>query len=104
MVITIGWLIGRMFSKAMKGPLKFLNQVLGGAMGLVKGALICGIMVFALLVFPVDSEALQESLLAPSCVKITRGFIDLIPQDLKQAFFQAYQDIFGQEAEGVTRI
>ena len=103
-VVTIGWLIGRMFSKAMKGPFKFLNHVLGGALGLLKGALICGILVFALLVFPVDSEALQDSALAPGCIKITRGLIDLIPQELKQAFTEAYQDIFEKEEEGATRI
>lgn len=103
-VLTIGWLIGRMFSKTMKGPLKFLNHVLGGALGILKGALICGILVFALLVFPVDNEALQGSALAPCCVKITRGLIDLIPQELKQAFTEAYQDIFEKEEEGVTRI
>ncbi len=103
-VLTIGWLIGRLFSKAAQGPLKFLNHVLGGALGLLKGILICGILVFALLVFPVDREALQGSVLAPSCVKITRGLIDLIPQELKQTFTEAYRDIFEKEEESVTRI
>ncbi len=103
-VIIIGWLIGRMFSKAVKGPFKFFNHVLGGVLGILKGALICGILVFALLVFPVDSEVLQKSSLAPWCVEITRGIIDLIPEELKQAFSEAYQDIFEKEGEGVTRI
>lgn len=103
-VLVAGWLIGRMFSKAMKGPLKFMNHVFGGAFGLLKGALICGILVFALLVFPVNSEALKSSSIAPYCIKVTRGIINLIPQELKQAFFQAYEDIFGKGEKDVTRI
>jgi membrane protein required for colicin V production len=103
-VLVAGWLIGRMFSKAMKGPLKFLNHMFGGALGLLKGALICGILVFALLVFPVNSEALKNSSIAPTCIKVTRGIIDLIPQELKQAFFQAYEDMFGKGEKDVTRI
>ncbi len=103
-VLTAGWLIGRMFSKVIKGPLKFLNHLIGGGLGLLKGALICGILVFAMLVFPVSSEALRSSLLAPPCVEVTRGLIDLIPEELKDAFSVAYEDIFSEEGEDVTRI
>jgi membrane protein required for colicin V production len=103
-VLTAGWLIGRMFSKVIKGPLKFLNHLMGGALGLLKGALICGILVFAMLVFPVNSDALRNSLLAPPCVEVTGGLIDLIPEELKEAFSTAYEDIFGEEGGDVTRI
>ncbi len=103
-VLIAGWLIGRMFSKAIKGPLKVLDHILGAALGLLKGALICGILVFAMLVFPVNSDALKNSVLAPPCVDVTRGIIDLIPEELKEAFFTAYEDVFGKEGEDVTRI
>jgi len=103
-VLITGWLVGRMFSKAIKGPLKFLNHVMGGALGLLKGALICGILVFTMLVFPVNSDALRNSVIAPYCVEVTRGLIDLIPEELKEAFYVAYEDIFGKEGEDVTRL
>jgi membrane protein required for colicin V production len=103
-VLVAGWLIGRMFHRAIKGPLKLLDHVFGGAFGLLKGALICGVLVFALLVLPVNSSALKSSRIAPYCIEVTRGVIDLIPQELKQAFFQAYEDIFGKGEKDVTRI
>jgi membrane protein required for colicin V production len=103
-VLITGWLVGRMFSKAIKGPLKFLNHTLGGALGLLKGALIGGILVFAMLVFPVNSDALRNSILAPPCVEVTRSLIDLIPEELKEAFSTAYEDIFGKEGKDVTRL
>jgi membrane protein required for colicin V production len=103
-VLITGWLVGRMFSKAIKGPLKFLNHAMGGGLGLLKGALICGILVFAMLVFPVNSDALRNSVIAPPCVEVTRGLIDLIPAELKEAFSAAYEDIFGKEGKNVTRL
>ena len=103
-VLIAGWLVGRMFAKAIKGPLKFLNHLLGGGLGLLKGALICGILVFAMLVFPVSSDALRNSVLAPPCVEVTRGLIELIPRELKEAFSVAYEDIFGEEGKDVTRL
>ena len=102
--LVTGWLVGRMFSKAIKGPLKFFNHVLGGALGLLKGALIGGVLVFAMLVFPVNSDALRNSVIAPPCVEVTRVLIDLIPEELKEAFSVAYEDIFGEGGEDVTRL
>jgi membrane protein required for colicin V production len=103
-VLVVGWLIGRLFSKAIKGPLKWLNHGLGGFLGLVKGALIGGILVFAMLVFPVSSTALQDSTLAPYCVEVTRNIIDLIPKELKEAFKETTRDIFERGGKDVERI
>jgi membrane protein required for colicin V production len=95
-VLCIGWLVAFLLSKMMKGPLKFLNHVFGGALGLLKGILICGVVVLALLVFPVKKEALKESQVAPYCLKIAEGLYYLIPQSLKQEFKKAYNDILGK--------
>lgn len=94
-VLLLGWLVSFLLSKLMKGPLKFLNHLFGGALGLVKGVLICGVIVFAMLVFPVDRMALQESSVAPYCYWITRGLVQLIPKELKEKFKEAYDDIVG---------
>jgi len=103
-LLLIGWLTGRLFTKAMKGPFKFLNHVLGGILGALKGALLCGILVFSMLIFPVNSDALRGSALSPYCIVITRSVIDLIPQELKQAFIKAYEEIFENRGEDVERI
>jgi membrane protein required for colicin V production len=78
-VLCCGWVSSYFLSKFIKGPLKLLNNILGGGLGLLKGILICGVVVFALLVFPISKKALKESALSPVCLQITRGIIGLIP-------------------------
>jgi len=92
-VLLVGGLISHLLSKLMKGPLKFLNHLLGGAFGLLKGILICGVLVFALLVFPISKEALVKSYFAPYCFGLAKATVYLIPQDLRAKFKSAYQDI-----------
>ena len=74
-VLAAGALLGFLISKAMKGPLAVINRVFGGAFGLLKAVLICGIMVFALTVFGIARPALETSRLAPICFGITRAAV-----------------------------
>ena len=92
-VLCLGWVSSSCLSKFIKGPLKLLNNILGGGLGLLKGILICGVVVFALLVFPISKKALKESVLSPVCLQMTRAMISLIPQELKEKFKEAYQEI-----------
>lgn len=103
-ILILGWVVSRLFSKLMKGPLKFLNHVLGGVFGLVKGILITGILVFAMLVFPVHMDSLRNSSLAPVCLKITRAVFHLIPSDLRKDFNDAYKDFKGRRKKDVQRV
>lgn len=102
--LLAGWLFSRLFAKAERGSIKFVNHLLGGVIGLVKGVLICGILVFALLVFPVNLQALQRSMVAPFCVKATKAAVDLIPQELKDEFRDTADKIIGKGGESVERI
>lgn len=92
-VVCVGWLSSHLLQKLIKGPLKLLNNVLGGCLGLLTGVLICSVLIFALSVFPVSRKALKDSRLSPVCLKITRAMVGLIPKDLKDKFREAYQDI-----------
>ena len=92
-VILVGELAALLLSKLMVGPLKFINHVLGGIFGLLEGVLICGILIFALLVFPINKGALSHSRLAPYCYGLTKVLVNLIPQDLKNQFKEAYENI-----------
>lgn len=92
-VLCLGWVSSYCLSKFIKGPLKLLNNILGGGLGLLKGILICGVVVFALLVFPISKKALKESVLSPVCLQMTRAMISFIPQELKEKFKEAYQEI-----------
>jgi membrane protein required for colicin V production len=90
-VVAMGSIVGLLVTKLMKGPLNFLDHVLGGVFGLFKGVLICGVVVFSLLVFEVRRDALAGSRLAPICFQVTRAVVRLIPGDLEARFKSAYQ-------------
>ncbi|MCK4931660.1 MAG: CvpA family protein [Candidatus Aminicenantes bacterium] len=103
-VLCLGWLISWLISKIIKGPIKFINHVLGGGLGLLKGVLICGILVFALLVFPVSVQALRNSFLAPYCLGMTKLVAKVIPQELKDTFKETYEVIMGGRPKNAKRV
>lgn len=103
-VLCLGGIISWLVSKMIKGPLKFMNHFLGGGLGLIKGILICGVFVFALLIFPVNVKALENSFVAPYCLKMTKVVVGLIPQELKESFREAYEDIMGKRGKNAKRV
>lgn len=92
-VILVGAIAAALLSKLMAGPLKFVNHLFGGVFGFFEGMLICGALVFALMVFPVSKDALSTSELAPYCYGLTKTMVGFIPRELKEQFKSAYQDI-----------
>ena len=102
--LSLGWFISWLLSKIVKGPLKFINHVLGGGLGFLKGILICGILVFALLVFPVSVRALRDSFLAPYCYGMTQLVAKVIPKELKDTFKETYEDIKGGRPKNAKRV
>jgi membrane protein required for colicin V production len=94
-VLVSGALLSKLVSKLVKGPLRFIDRILGGALGIITGVLTCGVLVMALLVFPVDKQALMGSSVAPYCYWLTKGMIQVIPRELKEKFKETYQEIVG---------
>ncbi|MBM3306102.1 MAG: CvpA family protein [Candidatus Aminicenantes bacterium] len=92
-VLAAGALLGYLMTKAMVGPLALGNRLLGGAFGLLKGVLVCGVVIFALLAFDIERPALESSRLAPLCFGVTRAAVNLIPRDLKDMFDSSYKEI-----------
>jgi membrane protein required for colicin V production len=103
-VLCIGWAINILLAKAVKGPFKALNRLLGAGFGLIKGVLICCVVVFGFLIFPINAKALEESQLSPYCIEIARAAYDLIPQELKDKFNEAYQEIMGKRGKDVKKV
>jgi len=95
-VLGLGGLFSHLLSKLIKGPFKFFDRVLGGVLGTLKGVLICVIIVFALLVFPINKNWLRKSQLTPYCLKVSQAIIHLIPQELKEEFWEKYKEILGK--------
>ena len=108
-VLAAGSLLGWLLGKAMVGPLRFLNHVAGGALGLVKGVLISGVVVLALLLLDDGHNApirntLMTSRLAPPCYRATRALVLMIPQSLRETFTQSTEKIRGGPAEHGQKI
>lgn len=96
-VILVGVIMSFFLSKLIRGSIKFFDRILGAGLGFVKGVLICGILLLAFFLFPVNKRVLQESKIAPYCLYMTRLAVNLIPQDLKQKFNSTYKEIFKKE-------
>jgi len=103
-VLCIGWVINILLAKSVRGPFKSLNRFLGAGFGLIKGVLICCVVVFGFLIFPVNAKALEESQLSPYCIEIAKTAYDLIPQELKDKFNEAYQEIMGKREKDVKKV
>jgi len=95
-VLCLGGVVSGALSKMIKGPAKLIDRVLGGGLGILKGILICVVIVFGLLVFPVNRKWLRDSQLAPYCLRISRAIIYVVPRELKEKFREKYQEILGK--------
>lgn len=103
-ILALGGLISWGLSKLIKGPFKAMNRILGAGLGLIKGLLIGGVLVFAFLIFPVDKNAIRESRIAPFSLKIIRAVYYLIPKDQIDKFNEAYKDIMGEGEKDETTV
>ncbi len=102
--LAVGGLVGFLLSKLMRGPLRVMDRLLGGALGLIKGVLISGVIVIGLLIFPADTDTLARSTLAPYCYWLTKGMAQLVPQGLKDAFNETYQRLIEHERDHGKKI
>jgi membrane protein required for colicin V production len=93
LVLVAGSLLGHLITKAMKGPLALANRLFGAVFGFLSAVLICGVLVFALVSFGIARPALETSVLAPACLGVTRGVVNMIPQDLRAKFNASYKEI-----------
>jgi membrane protein required for colicin V production len=103
-VLCVGWVINILLAKAVRGPFRSMNHFLGAGLGLIKGILICGVVVFGLFVFPVNTRIVKESQLAPYCIKIVDTAYNLIPKELKDKFTEAYEEIMGKRGKNEKRV
>lgn len=91
--VAAGGLLGRFVSRKMAGLSRLFNHLLGGAIGFLKGAFLCGVIVLAFTVFPADADFLAESNLAPLALRVTTGLIQLAPAELKKRFLDSYKKV-----------
>ena len=103
-VMCVGWACSNLISKMIKGPLKLLDKILGGCLGFLVGILICSVVIYALMVFPVSKKTLKGSQVSPVCMKMTKIMYGFFPKDLKKKFKEAYQDLTKKVEKNVKGI
>jgi len=95
-VLIVGGLIGGLIEKVLKfAHLSWLNRLLGAAFGVVRGMLICAVVVFVLMAFSAKPppQSVAHSRLAPYAMTGARALAYAAPHDVRQGFHHSYEKV-----------
>ena len=95
-ISMVGSMLTSMLAKYIRSlDLVWLDRVLGGGFGLVRGLLFATIMIWGLMAFlPVQPKlVLSQSRLAPCVMDAARRVADASPDEVKRAFRQSYREL-----------
>jgi len=73
--------------------LKWVDRLLGGIFGLIRGWAIASILVLALIAFPIRDNLISRSVLAPYLLAGARAAVLMVPQDLRNKFDEQYKKV-----------
>jgi membrane protein required for colicin V production len=86
----VAFLVNRFVKMA---SLQWVDRLLGGLFGFLRGWAVASIIVLALIAFPVRPEAVPKSHLAPYLLAGARAAVLIVPRDLKDKFYEEYQKV-----------
>jgi len=95
-VTILGSVTAGMLAKFVrKLDLVWLDRVLGGGFGFVRGLLFCTIVIWGMMAFfPVQPKlVLSQSRLAPCVMSAARRVADASPDEVKRTFRQSYREL-----------
>ena len=84
------WLVNRFLKMA---SLEWIDRLMGGVFGFLRGWAVSSIIALALIAFPVRQELLARSVLAPYLLAGARAAVLMVPGSLKLKFYEEYQKI-----------
>jgi membrane protein required for colicin V production len=92
--ILIGAITSFIVNRFVKAAsLKWIDRLLGGVFGLLRGWAIASILVIALIAFPIRENLISRSVLAPYLLAGARAAILLVPKNLKDKFEEQYKKV-----------
>jgi membrane protein required for colicin V production len=92
--LIIGAILAFLVNRFVKmASLQWVDRLLGGVYGLIRGWAIASIIVLALIAFPVSENMLARSVFAPYLLAGARTAAYMIPQKMKDDFCQGYQKV-----------
>jgi len=90
--ILIGIIAAFLINRFVKAAsLKWIDRLLGGIFGFLRGWAISSIVVVALIAFPIRENVMARSFLAPFLLAGARAAVVLVPQSLKDKFNEQYK-------------
>ena len=88
-VMVLAGIIGRITRWIMKeAGLSFVDRLLGGALGLLRGCLMVAVVLMSMAAFTPTSKWLEGSTMAPYFLVVGRGAIWVAPSELRARFYQ----------------
>jgi membrane protein required for colicin V production len=98
-VMILAGIAGRITHWAVKeAGLSFFDRVLGGALGLLRGALVVAVVLLGMAAFTPTSKWLENSSLAPYFMVAGRAAIWVAPSELRGRFYQGL-DLLREEKQ-----
>lgn len=86
-VMVLGALVASLAKKLVeKSGLRWFDRLLGASFGLVRGLLVCVILILVLAVFPVGPRPLENSRLAPYMMEGARVVVTVAPAEMRSRF------------------
>lgn len=95
-IVLIGALLGRLLEKLFRlAHLSWLDRLLGGAFGFLRGVLVAAVIVLAMMAFAPKPppRAVAHSRVAPYVIDAARVMAAAAPYEVKEGFRQSYDKI-----------
>jgi membrane protein required for colicin V production len=92
--ILIGIVAAFIINRFLKAAsIKWIDRILGGIFGFLRGWAISSILALALIAFPLRENMMAESHLAPFLMAGARMAVLLVPQNLRDKFREQYDKV-----------
>jgi len=92
--LLLGALAAYLIKRIVKmASLEWMDRLLGGLFGLLRGWAVCSIIVLALIAFPVRENLVARSFFAPLLLAGARAAVLVVPRELKDKFYEQYKKV-----------
>jgi membrane protein required for colicin V production len=92
--LVLGALTALLVRRFVKmASLEWVDYLLGGVFGFVRGWAVCSVIVLALVAFPVQQSLVERSVFAPYLLAGARAAALVVPRQMKDQFYEQYKKI-----------